>query len=247
MKYITFVAILFLSTIAFTQSAHQHLKSADSEYLSRDYTKAEENYRKALEVENSAQANYNLGNSIFQQKRYDEAIKHYNNAIQSATDPSAKSAAFYNLGNTHFFKEEYDKSVEAYKNSLRLKPDDDDAKLNLSQAQRLLRMQQQQQEQQQQQNEDSEQDENQDQEQQESEQQNDENPSEEQEEQQQNESNEQQEESEGEEKNAEPAEPQDLSKEDAAQLLKIMDEEERKVQEKIRKKDVKPAKSDKDW
>jgi len=38
-----------------------------------------------------------------------------------------------------------------------------------------------------------------------------------------------------------------LSKEEAQQLLEIMDEEERKVQEKVKKKQSKPSKSSKDW
>ena len=108
--------------------------------------------------------------------------------------------------------------MEAYKNSLRLNPDDKDTKKNLALTQRLIQMQQEEQKQQQQQ-----QDENQE------------------------EQNEEKQEQQQEGKQQPQDQPKDLSKEEALELLKIMDDEEKKVQEKMRKAKGNGKKPDKDW
>ena len=41
--------------------------------------------------------------------------------------------------------------------------------------------------------------------------------------------------------------PEDLSKQEAEKLLKIIEQEEQKVQEKLRRKQSSPNKSSKDW
>ena len=45
----------------------------------------------------------------------------------------------------------------------------------------------------------------------------------------------------------ENAQKQDLKKEEAKRMLQIMDDEERKVQQRLKKGKPKPSKSDKDW
>ena len=226
-------AILLLGNGIFAQTSHQYLRKGDSDYLEKDYTAAEENYRKSLEEKATPNGAYNLGNSIYNQERFDEAIKQYKDVAESNGDAAVRSKAFHNLGNAHFGKKEFDKSIEAYKNALRLNASDLDTKRNLALAQKQLLQQQQQQQQQQ----DQEQQENEEkQEQQEQQQQ--EQPQEDQQQQQQEEEQKQEE---------QEVEEKELSKEEARKLLEIMEEEERKVQEKMRKQDARPNKSDKDW
>lgn len=233
---ILFFAFLF-SLSAFAQTSHSLLRSGDLSYDNDDYQTAEEEYRKSLATENSTKGAYNLGNSIYQQKRFDEAIRHYTTAAESAKNNKVKSNAYHNLGNALYAKQDFQESINAYKNALRLDPKDLETKFNLGQAQRQLQIQQQQQ--QQQQNSDSKEGENDpddQQQQQEGEQQQDQQPQE----QQQPIGNDQK------EQDQQP-QPKDLSKAEAQQLLEIMDEEERKVQEKVKKKQSKPSKSSKDW
>ena len=121
--------------------------------------------------------------------------------------------------------------MEAYKNSLRLNPNDMDTKKNLALTQRLIQMQQQQQKQQQQQQ-DQEQKEEQEQEEQ----------------QQQQEEQQQQNPQDQKEQQEHPQEqPKNLNKEEALELLKIMDDEEKKVQEKMKKAKGNGKKPEKDW
>jgi tetratricopeptide (TPR) repeat protein len=65
--------------------------------------------RPALAVD--AAARNNEGNRLYQQKRYDEALKMYTDAQAAA--PGAP-ALHYNIGNVLFRKGEYDKAIEEY-------------------------------------------------------------------------------------------------------------------------------------
>lgn len=226
MKRIFFIIIFFcIVLIVNAQSAHSYLREADKNYKEQKYNLSEENYRKALEKEPGAPGNYNLGNAIYNQERYEEALSRFEAAANNSKDETVKAQAYHNLGNTHFKQQAYDKSVDAYKNALRLNPRDVETKTNLAIAQRQLRIQQEQQkknqQQQNQQNQQKEEEQNQTPDQQ----------------QQQDQQNQQQ----------QPDQPGKLSKEEARKLLEIMEQEEQKVQQKLRKAQTKPNRSSKDW
>ena len=215
------------------------LRNGNADYEKEDYAAAAENYYKVLENDPSnVKGKFNLGNATYETQSFDEALQHFSAAAELAKDDVTKSNAYYNLGNTYFQKAQADqgkgleKSIEAYKNSLRLNPNDIDTKKNLALTQRLLQRQQQQQQQQQQQ--DKEQDKQDQQEQQENQQ-----------DQQQSDSGENEEDN-----KPQPQEQQaakDLNKEEALELLKIMEEEEKKVQEKLQKARGDGKKPEKDW
>ena len=248
MKKIAFILVFsFLGNLIIAQSAHSLLRDGNSAYESEEYSAAAEKYYKALEKDpDNITGKFNLGNATYQTDGYDEAIQHYSSAAELAKDNQVKADAYYNLGNALFQKAKEDqgkgleKSVEAYKNSLRLNPKDLDTKKNLALSQRLLVQQkQQQQKQQQEQNkEKKDQDEKDKQEQSDDQQQNDD-----QQENDQQQNQKQQDQNE----NQKQQEAKDLSKEEALELLKIMDEEERKVQEKMRRAKGKGKKPEKDW
>ena len=214
-------------TFIAAQSAHSLLRKADEYYKSGDYTLAEETYRKAVQKANAAQGNFNLGNAIYQQSRYEEALQQFETAARQSKDDKGRSAAFHNLGNALYQQQQYDKSIDAYKNALRLDPEDLETKKNLALAQRkLIQQQQQQQQQQEEQNQEEQQ---------------------EQEQQQQQQQNQQQQNQEQEPSPSNAEEQRDLSKEEARKLLEIMEEEEKKVQEKVKKGQAKPTRSKKEW
>jgi tetratricopeptide (TPR) repeat protein len=131
-------AVLFSFSRLAAQEAHSHLRKADKAYKNGNYAEAEINYRKALEQEPAANSSYNLGNTTYRQQRFDEALKHYETAAADAKDKSTKAKAYHNLGNAHFKAGNYEKSIEAYKNALRLNPQDQDTRQNLVNALRKL-------------------------------------------------------------------------------------------------------------
>jgi len=231
MKYfILFISVFCLHSFGSAQSAHNLKREADEAYKKGDFQGSEEAYRKAQLKKKSNNGTFNLGNSIYQQERFEEAAKQYEDLANNPNATDADRAdAYHNLGNTKFNLQEFDKSVEAFKESLKLNPKDMETKYNLAQALKQLKIQQQEQQQNQQQ--DQEEQEDQDEQEQQQEQQQDQ-PQDQQEQQQPDDQQQQQ---------------QDLTKEEARQLLEIMEQEEKKVQEKMKKAQKGPNKSKKDW
>jgi Ca-activated chloride channel homolog len=248
--------ILFLGpSVFFAQTAHKMLRKGDAEYLSKDYKAAEENYRKANETERTQKGSFNLGNTIYLQQRYDEAIKQYEDAAGRAKTNDLKANALYNKGNAYLWKKDAANAEKAYKEALLLNPNDVDAKRNLALTKKLKK--QQEQEEKNQKNKDPNKDKNKKDDKQNDkkdpkddkqnqDKNNPENKDEKGKDQQQKDQNQQI------DQNAQNNRPQntpmqDLKKEDAKRMLQIMDDEERKVQQRLKKGKAKPSKSDKDW
>jgi Ca-activated chloride channel homolog len=240
--------LLLASWGAEAQSAHRHLRKGNEAYEKQNYSAAELHYRKSLEDKNTSRGSYNLGNAMYQQERYEEAIRRFEHAAQNAQSKDEKASALHNLGNAHFQAEQLDKSIEAYKDALRLRPDDQSTKFNLAQAQRLLKMQQQQQSQQQQkeQQQKGEEQQQQNQAQEGQEQQQNQQEQQGQEQDQQDKQNNQQKQNQPRE--SQGGEGQTLSADEAQRLLDIIQQEELKVMEKM-KREAKGAagKRAKDW
>lgn len=226
-KWVIFIFFGILAGSSVAQSAHKFLRQGDKSYDGDAYVQAEEDYRKSLEKKSSVQGNYNLGNAIYKQERWDEAAKRYEKAATVADNDLEKALSYHNLGNAYFQQKQYEKSIDAYKSSLRLNPSDLETKKNLAIAQRELQIQKQQQQQQQnQQNQQQKQDKNQDQQQQ---------------------PDQQQQQNQDQQQSQDQEQQQNLSKEEARKLLEIMEQEEQKVQQKLRKAQTKPNRSTKDW
>lgn len=136
------LAISWIPVFVSAQNAHQLLRNGDREYQKGGYSKAEENYRKSLAQSGSANGYFNLGNAVYQQERFPEAIGQYEQAIKKAPTAARKADAYYNLGNAHFEAGNLDKSIEAYKNALRNNPSDIASKYNLALAKKKLQQQQ---------------------------------------------------------------------------------------------------------
>ena len=224
--------LLLLSVCGMSQSSHDLLMEGDELYKKEQFNLAEEKYRKAKAKDKTGKASYNLGNSLTAQERYEEAANQFSNAAAMSDNPEVKSKALYNLGNTHFRNQKFKESVDAYKSALSVNQDDPQTKQNLMMAKKMLRVQEQQQQQQQQDQNKEEQDQQDQQDQQEQQQSEDQNQPKEEKEQPQS---------------AEESEKKDLDKEDARKLLEIIDNEEKKVQEKLRKMKGNSSKPKKDW
>ncbi len=246
------ICLMAFVLVSQAQTSHSLLRKGNKFYEVNEFSLAEEKYRKALDAERGGKVSFNLGNSIYKQERYEEAIQHYQSAASSDLSNIEKSRAFHNLGNAHFQNQKLEEAIEAYKQSLRLHSDPETRHNLLASKEILKQMQQQQQQQQQQQdqNQDSEQsEEQQEQEQQEQQQQQDGEQGEE------GEQNEQQEENqdstqqiqEGGSFDSTRLDKQNLDSLDAVKLLQIIESEEKKVQEKLRKYNSDRKKQDKDW
>lgn len=231
------IAFILQSAFAYSQSAHKYLLDGNSKFQNEQYGGAELDYRKALEQDESMKAKYNLGGSVYQQQRFEEAAEQFNGAVEQAKTDLEKGSAYYNLGNSLLKADKIDESIGAYKEALKYLPKDQAAWHNLANA-RLRKMQQQQQEQQ---GQDGEEENNEEQEQEQQE------GDEDQQQQEQAEGGEPQEsESENREEEAEEAK-ENIDLEDALKLLQAIENEDQKVQEKMRKRSGSKKKPVKDW
>jgi len=144
-----FVTLLFfMASIAHAQTEKSSIRKGNREFNKKDYLNSEISYRKAVEKNPSSfKGNFNLSDALFKQEKYDETIKTLDGLSSSNITDQQKSSVYYNQGNTYIQQKKLKESVESYKNSLRLNPNDQEAKYNLAEAQRMLKQQQQQQQQ----------------------------------------------------------------------------------------------------
>lgn len=250
-RYCFFISLFLLLTVTLSaQDPRRLLQDGNAAFEEKDYATAEEFYRKSMEKDETGKAVYNLGNALYAQGRYEEAVPKFADASRIAPNKNAKASSFHNLGNAQFQAGELEEAIAAYKEALRLNPHDNDTKYNLARAQRQQRQQKEQQQKQEQQekeqNDQEKNEENQDQqEQQENQEQQEQNSEEQSEENQQQPSENQQQQDDAQQPQA--GEAQQMSREEAMKLLQIMEQEEQNVQKKMQFRNVKPNKSDKDW
>jgi len=207
-----------------------YLRSGNKLYNDSLFIKAEVDYRKALEINpKSTDAMFNLANALLMQQKAQEAMEQYQSVSKIEKDKDKLAQIYHNMGVILQSAKQLPQCIEAYKESLRNNPKDDETRYNLALAQKQLKDQQQnqqnqdQQQQQQEQKEDK-QDHNKDQQEQDQKDQ-----------QQQNQQQQQQNKNE-------------MSKENAQQLLNAVMQDEKNVQEKVKKQiQIQGKKLEKDW
>ena len=215
--------------LAQEKTDRDYLRSGNKLYNDSLFIKAEVDYRKALEINpKSTDAMFNLANALLMQQKGKEAMEQYQSVSKIEKDKDKLAQIYHNMGVILQSSKQYPQCIEAYKESLRNNPKDDETRYNLALAQKQLKDQQQnqqnqdQQQQQQEQKEDK-QDQNKDQQEQD------------QKDQQQNQQQQQQNKNE-------------MSKENAQQLLNAVMQDEKNVQDKVKKQlQIKGKKLEKDW
>ena len=223
-KHLPIITGLFLVMIPsaiFAQNENSIVKKGNDAYEKKEYGKAIDNYRNVIEKNPlNATAQFNLGNALYRNKKSDEALGAYENAINNANATADKSVSFYNKGVVLQNNKKLPECIDAYKKSLKLNPGDEDARQNLQKALQQQK-QQQQKEKKDKEKKKPEEDEKQKEKQK---------PKEE-------------------DKNNQPKpQPSKLSKQDAEEKLKALLEQEKNLQDKLRKVNAgSPNKPEKDW
>ena len=177
-RYILTVCSLFLCLQLVAQNNDRDcIRMGNKHFRDKEYNKAETWYRKALEMNKTLEAYYNLGNSVAAQGNDSVAFEQYKNALeQIAETPEKKAYVYHNMGNMTYLNgrslmkanspdamKSFQQAVELYKSALRCNPSDDETRYNLAMAQYMLKKNQQNQNQQgQDQNQDQQQNKDQD-------------------------------------------------------------------------------------
>ncbi len=266
MKHLFYI-ILILPMLLFSQKKteeevkvkledKQVLRKGNDLFKEHKYVDAEVKYKKALKQNpNYENAAYNLGNSVYEQNRFKEALPQYEFVAKSTKDKKTKFQTFHNIGNTTMKLKQYDKAVTAYKNSLRLNPKDDETRYNLALAQKLLKDQQQNSENKDKNKDNKDQDQNKDKKDQNKDQNKDQGDDKEKDKDQDkgddNKDKKDQDKGNNEQKDKQPQKPKpdQLSQQQMQQLLEAMNNEEKKTQKKVnaQKARGKKVKNEKDW
>ena len=117
--------------VFFAQEKDPNLPQANAEFTAKKFNEAEAKYRiSASKFKEKSTATYNLGNAIYNQKQAAEAKVFYAKAIKVSKTFPEKHNAFHNLGNTFMLEKNYEAAVDAYKNALINNPNDEETRYN---------------------------------------------------------------------------------------------------------------------
>ena len=221
------LASCLASLAVYSQTDEQKLiREGNKLYKDKKYAEAQKNYLDALAKQaHSYRGAFNLGDAYYKLGKYKEAAEQFEMLAARKTSNDTLAKVYHNLGNAYLKQKEYEKSINAYKNALKRNMNDEETRYNLAYAQKMLKLQKQQQEQQKKEQEKKDQ-EKKDQE---------------------KKPNDKKDEKK--DQKQEKQEQQNISKEDAQRLLEAMNNDEKKLRDKMNEKKAKVARSDieKDW
>ena len=227
MRILFTIICLCSFSMLFAQQEGPDVRKGNRSYGKENYTESEVHYRRGLDKKSdSFEAHFNLGDALFRQEKYPEALEQYVEAekcLKADEDLREEQLnrrladTYHNIGNACYQQQQFDQAVAAYQQSLRHNPKDNETRYNLVKAMQQLKQQQQQQQNQNQQNQQQQQQEQQQQEQQ-------------QDQQQQQQQNEQQ-----------------MDKETAEQILQALEQDEQETQEKMQRQQGKKRRLEKEW
>lgn len=201
------------------------------------FNKAEIEYRKAIEKKpEDTKWNFNLADALYKQRKFEESAEKFKDIAERASDKIDKSRALHNMGNSMLMNNKLDESIEAYKQALRNNPDDLETKYNLLYAMNLKKKQDEQKKKKDQdknKDKDQKKDQNKDQKK----------------DQKKDQDKKKDEQNKDQQQNQQPQQNK-ISKQNAEQMLQALENNEKKIQEKVKKVQAMKAQSknvDKDW
>jgi tetratricopeptide (TPR) repeat protein len=140
MKNYILYMLLTLSFAVSAQEKDKTLPKANEEYAQKKFVDAEANFRIShSKFPKRIVAPYNLGNAIYKQNQIAEARFAYATALTNTKSRVQKHKIYHNLGNVFMKEKNYTNAVEAYKNALRNKPSDEETRYNYALAKQKLK------------------------------------------------------------------------------------------------------------
>ena len=228
---ILLISLLSVFSLSAQKAVRKNIKRGNKSYNEQKYEQAAKSYKDAIEINpNALEPNYNLGNTLYKQKAWDESIEQQNHyLLLEKEDPEHIASSWHNIGNALLHKKDLQKSMEAYKMALRVNPNDDETRYNLAVVQKMINDEEEEQDQ------DQQQDQNKD----------------------QNEGDQPQppEQQDKQKKPEEQSEPEQMSRENARQILQAIEQDEKETQKRLnemkaeeRKKEAQENRQqNKDW
>ncbi len=155
MKYNLIIISILFSFLSFSQDEiKKNIYKGNIFYHDSEFEDASYYYEKAvIESGFNFKANYNLANTQFRLKKFDEAIETYEKIAEYTNTNSKKAQIYHNIGNTQMYLlaenskegtakasdllEQLEEAIESYKIALRVNPTDEETRYNLAYALQL--------------------------------------------------------------------------------------------------------------
>ncbi|MCM4159128.1 tetratricopeptide repeat protein [Antarcticibacterium flavum] len=144
------VLAFFCITVANAQSLQEEnrkkeretnklMRDAEDKLGENDFESAEASYREAVaKNDNSVKARYNMANMYYTKEKPSQATSRLKQAAQLAESKEDRHKIFHNMGNSFMEQKKYADAVEAYKNALRNNPKDEETRYNLALAKKMI-------------------------------------------------------------------------------------------------------------
>ncbi len=129
------------------RESNKYIAEAQDALAENDFASAEASYRKAIAKDPAnTTAKYNMGNLYYTKEKTLNAEERLKEAAEIATTKPEKHRIYHNLGNSYMQQKNYQGAVDAFKNALRNDPTDEETRYNLALAKKMLEKEQQNQE-----------------------------------------------------------------------------------------------------
>lgn len=140
MKQVFLYFIVLVSFAVKAQEKDNYLPAGNKDFVAKKYDDAEANFRiSASKFPKKAISSYNLGNTIYSINQPAEAALAYAKAIANSKSREEKHKAFHNIGNVCMKLKDYTNAVQAYKNALINDPTDEESRYNFALAKKMLK------------------------------------------------------------------------------------------------------------
>lgn len=132
-KHIILILLLCVATMSYAQTDRQFVRNGNKHFYKQQYDKAEVQYRKAVSNNPSnPQALYNLGCALMMQNKDSAAIVQYQKAIKVEKNKLRLASVYHNIGVICQNHKMYGDAIKAYEQSLRNNPKDNETRYNLA-------------------------------------------------------------------------------------------------------------------
>lgn len=136
MRSLGSVAPLVCLIVAGCSQATREARRGEQLYLAGHYQESYRAFQRALSASGDPALQYRVGNTLYRLHRYEEAARHFREAIGV---PRLRQRSYYNLGNAYVRAAEdapdkddrLRRAIAAYEEALRIQPADSAAKWNL--------------------------------------------------------------------------------------------------------------------
>ncbi len=129
-------------TLMAQSKSYQYVHQGNRSLTENNPSEAEKFYQRALTLSpNDGRAHYNLGNAFLLQQRDSAAVNAYLKGASMEKNKLVKSMAYYNVGVVYQTKKKLKEAIDCYKEALRNNPADEEARYNLVLCQHQLKKQ----------------------------------------------------------------------------------------------------------